>query len=199
MPVLPSPSPIFTLASETGDEPPEGHRSKPNNAMNTNEIIQLYEYNAWADERIMATAAGLSTARFLKPVARLSHGSLRGTLLHALSAQWIWRNRCQGVSPKATLAEADFPTLESLRTRWEDEEKAMRSFLAGLSDADLDQTIRYTSTKGQAFENTLWHILVHVVNHTTQHRSEAAMLLTEWGHSPGDLDLIVFMRTERID
>jgi uncharacterized damage-inducible protein DinB len=42
--------------------------------------------------------------------------------------------------------------------------------------------------------NVLWHLLVHVLNHGTQHRSEAALLLTSYGQSPGDLDLILFLR-----
>jgi uncharacterized damage-inducible protein DinB len=38
----------------------------------------------------------------------------------------------------------------------------------------------------------VWQTLAHVVNHGTQHRSEAAVIVTEAGRSPGDLDMIPF-------
>lgn len=38
----------------------------------------------------------------------------------------------------------------------------------------------------------LWQALLHQVNHATQHRSEAALLLTAAGHSPGNLDFLVY-------
>ena len=38
----------------------------------------------------------------------------------------------------------------------------------------------------------MWQLLAHVINHGTQHRSEAAALLTAEGRSPGDLDMVFF-------
>jgi uncharacterized damage-inducible protein DinB len=40
-----------------------------------------------------------------------------------------------------------------------------------------------------------WQALAHVVNHGTQHRAEAAALLTTAGHSPGDLDMVDYVET----
>jgi uncharacterized damage-inducible protein DinB len=159
-------------------------------------ILTLYEYNYWANALVLNATTNVNAAQFTAP-ARLSHGSLRGTLVHTLSTEVVWRLRCQeGVSPSAMLAEGEFPTLESLRQRWDAEERAMRAFLGSLQDDDLNRIVRYTTTKGVPHENVLWHLLVHVVNHGTQFRAEAAVVLTEYGQSPGDLDLIRFLREQ---
>jgi uncharacterized damage-inducible protein DinB len=162
--------------------------------MDIGNILTLYDYNYWASERILAAAEGVTEAQFTAP-AKLSHGSLHATLVHIFSAEWIWRVRSQeGISPAGLPDEADVSTLDMLRGRWRSEEGLMRSFLAGLRDEDLSRKIRYTTTRGLPFENELWQILHHVVNHGTQHRGEAAVLLTEYGRSPGDLDFILYLR-----
>jgi uncharacterized damage-inducible protein DinB len=44
---------------------------------------------------------------------------------------------------------------------------------------------------GYVFDGVpVWQMLVHVVNHGTQHRAEAAALLTAEGRSPGEFDLV---------
>ena len=47
--------------------------------------------------------------------------------------------------------------------------------------------------QGERWAYPLWQQMIHQVNHATQHRSEAAVLLTQRGHSPGWLDLLYFV------
>jgi uncharacterized damage-inducible protein DinB len=161
--------------------------------MNTNDIQLLYRYNSWANHRILNTAVQVAAEKFLAP-ASYPHGGLRGTLTHVLSAEWAWRNRWEGVLPTAHLKPEVFATFDALRARWAEEEKALDAFVANLTDEKLNATFQYKNFRGEPLENILWQAMAHVVNHGTQHRSEAAAMLTELGHSPGDIDLIVFLR-----
>ncbi len=161
--------------------------------MNKNDIETLYRYNEWAWRRVLGQASLVSEKQFVAP-APVPQGSLAGTLIHGLAAEVAWRGRWQDSSPAALLSASDLPTFDALRDRWELEAQALRDFVAALTDDDLNRARHYKTTKGQPMGNVLWHMMAHVVNHGTQHRSEAAMLLTSAGHSPGDLDLIVFLR-----
>ena len=156
-------------------------------------LATLYQYHDWAHARVLRQAA-LVTPEQYTAAAPVPHGCLRGTLVHALAAEVVWRRRWQGDSPASLLNEVDLPTFAALRDRWEQEAQALRDFVASLSEDDLNRTVHYKTTRDLPKENVLWHLMTHVINHGTQHRSEAAVLLTEAGHSPGDLDLIVFLR-----
>ena len=70
----------------------------------------------------------------------------------------------------------------------------MRAYLAGLSEEDLQRRVRYRTVRGVEYEHLLAEILTHVVNHGTQTRAEAGIALTAYGQSPGDLDLILYIR-----
>ena len=164
--------------------------------MRIQDIQFLYYYNYWANHKILSTAERLTEGQFLAP--RLySHGSVRNTLVHILSAEWIWRVRCQEhLSPTTMPSFDNFPSLEALQRRWQLEEQRMRGYLQGLSDPELGRIVKYKRTGGQSQQNLLWHLLVHVVNHGTEHRSNVAAWLTEEGHSPGDLDIVHFTRAQ---
>jgi uncharacterized damage-inducible protein DinB len=164
--------------------------------MNKQDIQLLYRYNNWANTRILNAAEGLTDEQFSAP-ASFPHGGVRGTLVHAMFAEWIWRNRWEGVSPTFRIKEEEFPTLASLRIRWVEEEAKLLAFIESVSDERLYSVFDYKTTRGDPMsEPALWPVMVHVVNHGTQHRAEAAALLTNFDHSPGDIDMIVFLREQ---
>lgn len=160
--------------------------------MKQEDILLLYKYNQWANAKILAATAQLAQEQWIAPTP-FPHGSLRGTLVHALFAEWVWRKRWEGTSPTERFKEESFPTFDSLCTRWQEEEKKLMAFVEGVTDERLNSVFHYANTSGQPFTQVLWQVMAHVVNHGTQHRSEAAAILTELGHSPGDLDMIVFL------
>src|SRR4030065_2455401 len=98
--------------------------------MNKQDILILYQYNQWANAKILNAAANLTQDQFLAE-ASLPHGGLRGTLVHTLFAEWIWRKRWEGTSPTVRLKPEEFPTFESLRARWAEEERLLMAFVDG--------------------------------------------------------------------
>ena len=51
-------------------------------------IRQLYDYNRWADRRILTIAGTLTNEDFIRPMGN-SFSSVRDTLAHILGAEWI--------------------------------------------------------------------------------------------------------------
>ena len=168
--------------------------------MKIDEIKLLYDYNDWADERILAACARVRPEQYAAP-ASYGRGGLRAIMVHILDNIWQQRITLQGYyrEPLADEAAYDatelhedaFPTLAVLRERWRIEQQEMRAYLDTLTEETLNGTIRYV-IPGVIRERIVWHILMEVIIHATQHRSEAAMLLTDYGQSPGDLDFLPF-------
>ena len=159
--------------------------------MNKQDILLLYKYNQWTNKKILDATSMVTQEQFLAP-ASFPHGGLRGTLVHALFAEWIWRNRWEGNSPNYRLKPEDFPTFESLRTRWAEEEKLLMAFVENVTEERLNSKFSYKATDGTPHERILWHAMAHLVNHGTQHKTEAAAMLTDFGQSPGDIDMIFY-------
>jgi uncharacterized damage-inducible protein DinB len=155
-------------------------------------IRNLYDYNAWANTRLLDTAAQLTLDQLLAP-GGASFDSVRDTLAHTMNAQWLYLERWQGRSPRAWPEASIYPDLAAIRARWALIEHDTQAFVAALDDARLAAVVEYTNMQGEPWAYPLWQQMIHQVNHATQHRSEAAVLLTQLGHSPGWLDLLYFV------
>jgi uncharacterized damage-inducible protein DinB len=138
----------------------------------------------------MATSR-LTIEQFTAP-AGSSFPSVRDTLVHTMSAEWIWLSRWKGASPNAMFQATDFPDLQSIQTRWAALEVEAQQFIDHLNLSQLAAVVSYINTRGEKWTYPLWQQMLHQVNHATQHRSEIAVVLTHFGYSPGDLDYLVY-------
>ena len=152
-----------------------------------------FDYNAWANDVICRTALELTDDAYFGP-AGLSFDSVHATLLHVFSSEIGWLARWQGSPPGPHLSVEQVPTLAALRKRWEEKETKLEGYLGSLSDDSLRRDLRYVARSGHEEVRPLWQLLAHSLIHSVQFRSEAAVALTRFGHSPGELDLLVYLR-----
>ena len=162
--------------------------------MNRTDLIDLFNYNAWANARILAGAERLSTDQLAAP-ANLDHGSAFQTLLHMVDVEWSWRLMAQRIPTPTVLWELETLTeLAHIKAYWHVEQAQMLSYIQNTAEQTLNALVEYGTPQGWPPQSAkLWQILAHVVNHGTQHRTELARYLTDCGHSPGDLSLLGFL------
>jgi uncharacterized damage-inducible protein DinB len=160
--------------------------------MNVADIKFIYEYNYWANKKILEAAEKVPEAQFLA-TAEFPFGGLHNTMLHVVDAEYGWRGFFEFKKFNEDLKPEDFPTWAALERKFQEEEEAMRAWLGGLTDEDVNAHVTYTNDEGVLRNRILWHCLNHVVNHGTQHRSEAAALLIRYDTSPGDLDFTLYL------
>jgi uncharacterized damage-inducible protein DinB len=157
--------------------------------MNLADIRFLFAYDRWATRRVLNAAGSVSPETWSGPNA-IGERGLGGILVHALGAHQRWRVGWQGLSDRSRPELEPLPTPGELLARWEVEWDSLEAYLDGLDE----------SAVGGPFDDyRLWQTMVHVVNHGTQHRSEAAALLMMAGRSTGDLDLIDFVGEQSTD
>ena len=164
--------------------------------MQAEDIKLYYAYNKWANKRILDAAENAS-AEQLTAANDLGWGSLLGGLAHTLDAEYGWFAFLFDGEDEGIIDPESFADIAALRERWERQSEVTRACLDSLSDEDLTR-IHSAERGGETHHWVLWQALVHIVNHGTQHRAEAAALLTGFGHSPGDMDLTLFLNRREI-
>jgi uncharacterized damage-inducible protein DinB len=148
------------------------------------QLRTLIAYNEWANGKVLAAFSGLSHEQLTRK-SGASFESVRGNMVHVLSAQNSWLTR-QGSPPP----DAATDTHGGLAAAFAASHAAMRGFAAGLDAAAVTRTVHYTDSDGDPHSLPLWLVVTHVVNHGTFHRGETGMLLAAMDRSPGDMDLV---------
>jgi uncharacterized damage-inducible protein DinB len=151
--------------------------------MHADEVRFLYAYDRWATRRVLDAVNGIDDDVWSRTNVVDERG-LGGILVHHLGASERWRVAFESEGERGDNTRREdqpLPSIEELRGMWEAEWAATDGWLATLTDEFV----------GHVFDGVpVWQMLVHVVNHGTQHRAEAAALLTAEGRSPGELDMV---------
>jgi len=161
--------------------------------MNIDDLRRLYDYNRWANLRLLDAAATLSETQFTTGVTS-SFSSLRDTFAHIIGVERLWAQRCNGER------QAGWPEWmkEATAARLREELDQVRDAQQALIDtADLERRVNYINFKGEEWEYSLGEVLYHVANHSNYHRGQVVTILRQLGAAPPATDYLIFIEQTR--
>jgi uncharacterized damage-inducible protein DinB len=164
--------------------------------MTVKDLERLYDYGYWANQKLFQVLSQLTPEQFTQSVSG-SYGSIRNTLVHVLSAEWGWLDRCGGPKRGPALKPDDYPTVDSLVKTWRSVEEYLRDFLSKLKDEDLGRIVEYQNPRGERRTGILGDLLQHGAVHGVHHRGQVALLLRMLGYVPGNFDLLFYDADKR--
>lgn len=145
---------------------------------------KLYAYNAWANKKVL---------KCLKD-QQISDPKTLGLLSHLVAALFIWLRRIKGQPPSELPLWGTF-TLEELDSMISESASLWLEFIEG--QEKFDRELSYTNYVGEPYTNNVEQIMIHLVNHSTYHRAQIALLIRQAGFEPVNTDFITYDRVVR--
>ena len=166
--------------------------------MNARDLQALFDYGHWADRKLLGVIARLTPEQFTRTVDN-SHGCVRNTMAHVLSAEWGWINRCGGGPPRgAALNPTDYPTPEALLNLWEKVSAISNEYMAALRDEDLSRVVEFTiAGGGNPWAMPVAELLQQAALHGVHHRGQVSLLLRLMGFEPENFDILLYFAEKR--
>jgi uncharacterized damage-inducible protein DinB len=161
--------------------------------LSVNALQDLLAYSAWSSRRLVEAAAQLPLEQLTRDFGTADK-SVLGTLVHIFAADRVWFARVAEIVPATFISEADYH-LTVLQNEWPQVHDRWRDWAAGLTPETAAADLSYTDMRGNRWQQPVWQVVAHVVNHGTHHRGQAAGFLRSMGQAPPAIDMTVFYRT----
>jgi uncharacterized damage-inducible protein DinB len=159
--------------------------------MPNTQTLAPIRYHFATTRALMDLAEKLETADYLAKNGYSADG-IHGTLFHLTVVANAWRTGLTTGKQGVTFDRERVQTLADVRAQQAIEEAAWLAYLETQSDADIAAERHLTNWRGEPVSFYTWQILQHFVLHGMQHHSELARMLTDKGHSPGNIDFLYF-------
>ena len=144
-------------------------------------FVKLYEYNAWANKRVLGTLVR----------QQVQDEKIMQLMGHIVAAQFLWLHRIKGLPPPDVKLWGEYK-LDQLVTL---AEKAGSQWLEFVNSTDdFNRQMTYKNYVGEPYTNNVEMIMIHLVNHSSYHRAQIAMLLRQKGFEPINTDFITYDR-----
>jgi uncharacterized damage-inducible protein DinB len=144
-------------------------------------FLKLYQYNAWSNKRVL----GCLTRQNVRDEKILT------IMGHIVAAQFLWLHRIKGLPAPDVKLWGEY-TLNQLQLLADDAGTKWIEFVEGTDNFDRDLT--YRNYVNELYTTNVEMIMVHLVNHSSYHRGQIAMLLRQKGFEPINTDFITYDR-----
>ena len=171
--------------------------------MTRDDIQLLYEYDRWANHRVLHAASTLSAEEFTRDLGG-SFRSVRDTLVHIVGAARAWLTYWNEPSPTSAFLEDlwtrpnplfdpnAFLHLAALRLKWVEVEREQVEFVDRVTNESLRRMLPVRET-----QISLAHLMQHVTNHSTYHRGQVSLMMRQLAAEPLATDFALFLMEGR--
>ncbi len=147
-------------------------------------FLKLYQYNAWSNQRVLNCIQRQN----------VNDEKIFSVMGHVVAAQFLWLHRIKALPPPDVKLWGIY-TLPQLITLAEEAGKQWLEFVH--TQDNFNRELTYTNYVGDPYVNNVETIMIHLVNHSSYHRGQIAMLLRQKGFEPINTDLITYDRVIR--
>ena len=168
--------------------------------MNKDDIHLLYEYDRWANNRVLQSATALSAEQFTRDLGG-AFCSVRDTLVHIIGGEWIWLAYWRESSHSSTFltdlrTRRDalfnphaFPNIAEVKLKWAEVEKEQVEFMNHVTNEFLEKVLPFRTTT----QIRLAHLMQHLANHSTYHRGQVSLMMRQLAAGPVATDFALFL------
>jgi uncharacterized damage-inducible protein DinB len=167
--------------------------------MTKDDIQLLYEFDRWANSRVLQAASTLKPEEFTRDLGG-SFPSVRDTLVHIVGCERTWLKCWKEPSPSSTFVTDSwtrhkdlfnpkaFPDFTAVQFKWAEVEREQVEFVNRVTDESLRRMIPVRKS-----QISLAHLMQHLANHSTYHRGQVASMMRQLAAEPLATDFAMFV------